>query len=110
MKTLRCFFVLLAAGTLMAQTRLDSNQMRNDLFAGMAGNADALKRISETSAKTLADNPDHAQALVWHGIATLGRILHAGAEGERASGNGKTSKKEPQQWIAPFLWLPTTLR
>ena len=49
MKALRLLLVALAAGSLSAQTRLDSNQMRNDLFAAMAGNADALKRMNEAS-------------------------------------------------------------
>jgi hypothetical protein len=49
MKGTRVLVVLLTTGALLAQTRLDSNQMRNDLFAAMAGNADALKRMLDTS-------------------------------------------------------------
>ncbi|HEX5432403.1 MAG TPA: hypothetical protein VFW83_10580 [Bryobacteraceae bacterium] len=45
--------------------------MRNEVFAGLAGNMDALKRAIDTCEKALAQNPNDAEALVWHGIALL---------------------------------------
>lgn len=42
-----------------------------DLFNGFGGNADALKRAMDATAQTIAANPEHAQALAWHGAATL---------------------------------------
>jgi tetratricopeptide (TPR) repeat protein len=95
MKTLRFLTVVLASAVLLGQTRLDSNQMRNDLFAGMTGNPDALKRMKDSSAKVLAENPDHAQALVWHGAATLGGFFI-----DAQKGNAQTSMGSLQQGIA----------
>lgn len=41
--------------------------VRNDFFAGFAGNAGALARAMLASEQVLAANPKHAEALVWHG-------------------------------------------
>jgi tetratricopeptide (TPR) repeat protein len=82
MKTIRTLMVVLMAGTLLAQDRLDSTQMRNDLFAAMAGRPERLQNMLEASGKVLARTPDHAQALLWHGVATL-----AGFFGEAQKGN-----------------------
>ena len=65
--------VLLAAAALTAQVRLDTSRIRNDLFAGFAGSQEALTRVLDESERLLAEFPDHPQALVWHGAATLGR-------------------------------------
>ena len=76
MKTIRFVITTVAAaGALLAQVRLDSNKMRNDLFAAMSGDKSALKRMFEASEPVLAQNPDHAQALMWHGVATLGAFF-----------------------------------
>ena len=81
MKTVQFAMAALAAGTLLAQARLDSAKMRTDLFAGIAGNADALKRMLDASEKLLAENPDHAQALMWHGVATMGSFFQEAQKG-----------------------------
>jgi hypothetical protein len=47
--------------------------MRNDLFAGFTGNQEAVSRALDESERLLAEFPDHPQALVWHGAATLAR-------------------------------------
>ena len=92
MKVLRLLLVTVAAGSLLAQARLDSNQMRNDLFAAMAGNADAFKRMNEASSNVLATNPDHAQALMWHGAATLGEFFMEAQKGKAQSAMGSFQK------------------
>lgn len=46
--------------------RLD-NQVREDFFAGYAGNAEALKRGMAKCEERLKSEPDHAEALAWHG-------------------------------------------
>ena len=74
MRVIRVLFIFLAA-TLLAQTRLDTDQLRNDLFAAMAGNAEALQRIFVGTENVLKENPNHAQALVWHGAATMGKFF-----------------------------------
>jgi len=62
--------VLLLCGSLAAQSRLDV-AVRNDMVAGFAGNTEALHRAMAACEKLLADNPDNAEALVWHGAGTL---------------------------------------
>lgn len=42
-------------------------QVRNDFFAGFAGNQEAIARAMDVCERTLAENPRHAEALVWHG-------------------------------------------
>ena len=41
--------------------------VREDFFAGMAGDQEALARGMKTCEEALAKNPKHAEALVWHG-------------------------------------------
>lgn len=41
--------------------------VRNDFFAGYAGNAEALKRAMAKCEVRLKIDPDHPEALVWHG-------------------------------------------
>lgn len=41
--------------------------VREDFFAGFAGNAEALKRGMAKCEEKLKTEPDHAEALVWHG-------------------------------------------
>lgn len=43
------------------------NLVRGDMFAGMAGDQTALARAMKLCEETLAKNPNHAEALVWHG-------------------------------------------
>jgi|RhiMethySRZTD1v2_1073278.scaffolds.fasta_scaffold02211_6 mono/diheme cytochrome c family protein len=46
-------------------------QVMADLFSGFGGNAGALQRGLDATGATIAANPNHAQALAWHGAATL---------------------------------------
>ena len=46
-------------------------KVRNDFFAGFAGNQAALERGMKASEEILARNPKHAEALVWHGSGLL---------------------------------------
>ena len=41
--------------------------VRGDFFAGFAGDQARLQRGMEFCERALADNPNHAEALVWHG-------------------------------------------
>ncbi|MFN3326509.1 MAG: histidine kinase [Bryobacteraceae bacterium] len=47
--------------------------VRNDLFAGLMGDQGALDRAMAKTESVLASNPDHAEALVWHGAGLLRR-------------------------------------
>ena len=46
-------------------------RVRNDLFAGFAGDQAALKRGIETCEQVLENDPNHAEALVWLGSANV---------------------------------------
>lgn len=41
--------------------------VRADFFAGFTGDTARLQRAMEACERTLAENPKHAEALVWHG-------------------------------------------
>lgn len=62
---------VLTALALMAQASFDYFGVQRDMFAGLAGNLDALNRAMAACERTLTENPKHAQALVWHGIGTM---------------------------------------
>src|SRR3954453_19352517 len=51
-------------------------KVRQDFFAGFAGDKAALARGMATSESILKDKPNHAEALVWHGT---GLFFQAGA-------------------------------
>ena len=57
---------LAALGMAAAQERFDM-RVRNDFFAGFAGNQEALDRAMKLCEEELARNPANAAALVWHG-------------------------------------------
>ena len=57
-------------GSLAGQMRPDSPVVR-DLFAGFAGDLSAFKRGMDAIEKQLAQKPDDAEVLVWHGAGTL---------------------------------------
>jgi len=54
----------------MSADRFD-RVVRNDFFIGFAGNEAALERGMKACEETLAENPKHAEALVWHGAGLL---------------------------------------
>jgi tetratricopeptide (TPR) repeat protein len=57
---------LVGFSALGAQPRFDM-QVRNDFFTGFGGDAAALDRGMKACEQVLAQNPKHAEALVWHG-------------------------------------------
>jgi hypothetical protein len=46
-------------------------QVRNDFFAGFAGDAESLTRGMKACEEKLKTEPDHAEALVWHGSGLM---------------------------------------
>ena len=68
----RLIACVLMAGTLLAQVLLDTtDRIQNDFFAAVSGDPAALKRVVDACENLLRENPDHAQALVWHGAILL---------------------------------------
>jgi tetratricopeptide (TPR) repeat protein len=57
---------LLAAGILACQDRFDY-KVRNYFFAGFSGNSASLEKGMKICETMLAENPKHAEAMVWHG-------------------------------------------
>ena len=78
--------VILAATALPAQSRFDM-VVRNDLFAGFSGNMDAFQRGMAACEKILAEDPAHAEALVWHGSGTILLASRAFADGDARRGS-----------------------
>jgi len=55
--------------------------VRTDFFAGFSGDEARLQKAMEACETVLAENPKHAEALVWHGAGLLfraGRSFQAG--------------------------------
>jgi len=72
-----------AAG--LAQERFD-NQVRDDMFRAFGGNEAAFKSAIAIIEEKLAENPDHAEALVWRGAARYWRAGKAYGAGDSAGG------------------------
>ena len=68
-----------------AQQRFDY-LVRADFFAGVAGNEARLKQAIDLCERTLAENPKHPEALVWHGASLLVQAGQAFAKGDLAAG------------------------
>ncbi|MBI3494041.1 MAG: hypothetical protein HY047_20025, partial [Acidobacteria bacterium] len=79
-------FVLAAAQTAPAATQRFDYLVRADFFAGVAGNDARLQQAMDLCERTLAENPKHAEALVWHGAGLLVRAGQAFGKGDMANG------------------------
>lgn len=60
--------------------------VRSDFFDGLRGDAAAIDRVLRFCEDTLARQPDHPEAMVWHGGATIARSVNAFRTGDRAAG------------------------
>lgn len=60
--------------------------VRADFFAGLAGDEARMKRAIDLCEKTLAENPRHVEALVWHGAGLLGQARVAFQKGDMTTG------------------------
>jgi tetratricopeptide (TPR) repeat protein len=64
----------------------DHEKVRADFFDGMRGDAEAMARAMKVCEETLAANPKHAEAMVWHGAGVVGRASAAFRTGDRQTG------------------------
>jgi tetratricopeptide (TPR) repeat protein len=81
--------MLAAAAVQGTQTpKWDYTAVRADMFAGLAGDADRFARAMEACERTLAHDPAHPEALVWHGS---GLFFQAGQAFQR----GDAAKAQP---------------
>ncbi len=76
---------LAVLGLAGAQERFDM-RVRNDFFAGFAGNQEALDRAMKICEEELARNPNNAAALVWHGSGVFFESGMYFRAGDRAKG------------------------
>jgi hypothetical protein len=74
-----------AAQTAPAPQRFDY-LVRADFFAGVAGDEARLANVIALCERMLADNPGHAEALVWHGAGLLVRAGQAFQKGDVGTG------------------------
>jgi tetratricopeptide (TPR) repeat protein len=76
---------LVVVGLAAAQERFDM-RVRNDFFAGFAGNQEALDRAMKICEEELGRNPGNAAALVWHGAGVFFESRMYFQAGDRAKG------------------------
>ena len=84
--------VLLTGASLLAQKPANQSErfdllVREDFFAGIFGDEVRLDRGMKYCEEILAKNPNHAQALVWHGGGLVTRASSVYARGETAAGD-----------------------
>src|SRR5436190_23402396 len=77
--------VVVAQAAPAAEQRFDY-VVRADFFAGVAGDETRLKKAMDTCERTLAENPKHPEALVWHGAGLLVQSGQAFQKGDMATG------------------------
>jgi len=74
-----------AAAQRPAAQRFDM-AVRGDFFAGYAGDEARLQKGMDACEKALADNPKHAEALVWHGSGLAFKAGMAFQKGDMKTG------------------------
>jgi tetratricopeptide (TPR) repeat protein len=60
--------------------------VRADFFAAIAGDDARLQKVIDVCERTLAENPRHPEATVWHGAAVIARAAQAFQKGDAATG------------------------
>ncbi len=78
------FVFTLKSAPAQEQVRFD-HKVREDFFAGFLGNSELLARGMAACEKVLAENPKHAEALVWHGSGLYyqGGQMSRGADAQK---------------------------
>lgn len=78
-------FLIGVALQAQAPARFDT-VVRTDFFAGFGGDLARLERAMDACERTLAENPKHAEALVWHGAGLAFRGGVAFQQGDSQTG------------------------
>ncbi len=90
-----CLGAVFTAGVLgqapRTAVRFD-HKVRNDFFAGFGGDKEALERGMKATEQVLAGNPDHAEALVWHGAGLFSQSGEALREKDYEKGTALWSR------------------
>lgn len=77
--------ILLAVGTLASQERFDL-KVRNYFFAGFSGDSESLEKGMKMCEDVLASEPNHPEALVWHGSGLFFQSGEAFRKGDQKKG------------------------
>jgi len=86
MKTTFAAVILIGGASLMlAQERFDY-KVRNDFFAGFAGDGSSLEKGMKICEDSLAADPKNAEALVWHGAGLFYESGQAFQKGDQQTG------------------------
>ena len=85
MKTKLTVLIVMAAGILSSQERFD-NKVRGYFFAGFSGDAASLGKGMKICETMLAENPKHAEAMVWHGAGLFYQAGQAFQKGDMQNG------------------------
>ena len=105
--------LLLSAPSFVCAAKFD-DKVRNDFFAGFAGDKAALDRAMKTADEAIADSPDNsAEALAWHGAGLLFLSGPKFAQGDFANGmqmwtkaNEEMTKAGEQEPRNPAVLIP----
>src|ERR671925_555647 len=86
---------VVASGQSTVPARFD-DVVRDDLFAGLRGDAVRLARAMKTCDEALARDPSHAEALVWHGAGLMvqARLAFERGDAEAARALGSRGVRE----------------
>jgi tetratricopeptide (TPR) repeat protein len=77
--------IAVLTGQQPAEQRFDMT-VRGDFFAGFAGDEARFTKAMDACERTLADNPKHAEALVWHGSGLAFQAGMAFQKGDMKTG------------------------
>jgi tetratricopeptide (TPR) repeat protein len=78
--------LILSVFELVAPGQRFDTVVRTDFFAGFAGDEARLKKAMALCESILAENPQHAEALVWHGAGLIFEAGRAFRAGDAATG------------------------
>ena len=79
-------FALALAPEQAASDAWEYTTVRADMFAGLAGDTARFAKAMEACERTLARDPKHAEALVWHGSGLFFQAGQAFQRGDMATG------------------------
>jgi len=79
------YVLLITVSVAFAQQRFDM-LVREDFFAGMSGDTARFEKAMKVTEETLAKDPNHAEAKVWHGSGVLFQAGQAFQKGDFQQG------------------------
>lgn len=82
--------------------------VREDIFAGLAGDTARFDKGMKLTEETLAKNPNHAEALVWHGAGTFTRAGWTFQKGDLQKG-GELWQKGLDEMAAAVKLAPNSV-